>query len=97
MKCMQISPTCQDGFVCFKLVSPHEQAAVGEPGALPQAAQVVSQLTLRHLQHVHVGLAGDVHRVLHHAHLRAKIVITQQQDTHRKSSSSFNKSLVAAL
>lgn len=67
--CVNDQPTCQDGFVCFKLLSSHKQATVCEPGTFPQAAQVISQLTLRHLQHVHVGLTGDVHRVLHHTHL----------------------------
>jgi len=62
---------CQDGFVGFELLPPHVEAAVGEARALPQVAQVVRQLTLGHLQHVHVGLARDVDRVLHHAHLEA--------------------------
>lgn len=50
-------PTCQDGFVAFKLLPSDVQAAVGEARLLPQVPQVVGQLTLGDLQHVHVGLA----------------------------------------
>lgn len=60
---------CQDGFVGFELLPPHVEAAVGESRALPQVAQVVRQLTLWYLQHVHVGLARNVDRVLDNAHL----------------------------
>ena len=61
---------CQDGFVGLELLPPHVEAAVGEARALPQVPQVVRQLALRYLQHVHVGLARDVDRILDHAHLR---------------------------
>lgn len=43
--------------MAFKLLPSDVQAAVGEAGLLPQVPQVVGQLTLRDLQHVHVGLA----------------------------------------
>lgn len=51
------SPTCQDGLVGLELLPSDVEAAVGEAGALPQVPQVVRELTLRDLQHVHVGLA----------------------------------------
>lgn len=51
------SPTCQDGLVGLELLPADVEAAVGEAGALPQVPQVVRELTLRDLQHVHVGLA----------------------------------------
>lgn len=65
-------PTCEDGFVGFKLLSSDVQAAVREARLLPQVPQVVGQLTLRDLQHVHVGLAWNVHRVLDDAYLQGQ-------------------------
>lgn len=65
-------PTCKDGFVAFKLLPSDVQAAVREAGLLPQVPQVVGQLTLGDLQHVHVGLAWNVHRVLDDAHLQGQ-------------------------
>lgn len=65
-------PTCEDGFVGFKLLSSDVQAAVREARLLPQVPQVVRQLTLRDLQHVHVGLAWNVHRVLDDAYLQGQ-------------------------
>lgn len=56
----------------FELLPSDVQAAVGEAGLLPQAPQVVGQLAFRHLQHVCVGLAGNVDGVLDDAHLQAQ-------------------------
>lgn len=64
-----ISLTCQDGFMGFKLLPSDIEAAVSETRTLPQVPQVVRQLTLRYLQHVHVGLARNVNRVLDDAYL----------------------------
>lgn len=70
--CPTAVPTCQDGFVRLELLPRHAQAAVGEARVLPQPAQLVCQAALGHLHHVHGVLAGDVDRVLHHAHLQGK-------------------------
>lgn len=74
-------PTCQDGFVAFKLLPSDVQAAVGEARLLPQVPQVVRQLTLRDFKHVHVGLAWNVHRVLDDAHLQGQPDQTESWQT----------------
>lgn len=56
----------------FKLLPPDVQAAVCKAGLLPQVPQVIGQLTLWDLQHVHVGLARNVHGVLDDAHLQGQ-------------------------
>lgn len=69
-----IKLTCQDGFVGFELLPSHIQSAVREAGAFPQVTQVIRQLALRNLQHVHVGLSRDVHRVLDNTYLTTHII-----------------------
>lgn len=61
--------TCKDGFVGFELLPSDIEAAVSEARTLPQVPQIIRQLTLWDLQHVHVGLARNVNRVLDNAYL----------------------------
>lgn len=85
----------------FELLPSDAQAAVGEARLLPQAPQVVGQLALGHLQHVHVGLAGDVDGVLDHAHLggrggRAKARLNEIKTDHQRRRASPPRALCAS-
>lgn len=77
----------------FELLACNTQAAVREARVLPESSQLVRQAALRYLHHVHGVLAGDVDRVLHHAHLEGnrKQTIPELSNSRCRSSSPSGK------